>query len=199
VVVLVIIGMPPQDIVAGIPAVIMAFIMSQHAFMSSICEPSVGVILQTMPSLVISRVILHIIMPRMPPIIGMGIGIIMGIGMPIMPFIMFGIMPLIIPGIMPPMPGIMPLIGIIVGIGIPIIPFIGIIPPIGDIGIGIIDMGISGIIGAFIVGLRRVRWGSPRSEPDRGTLKLPGRDHNASGGVLVGFLRVHGRHALRCG
>src|SRR5512145_3369495 len=90
----IIMGVPPHIIMAGIPTFIIPFIMSQAAFIMSICAGSVGAILQTMPSLVISTVILHIIMARigiMPfimPIIGfiicMGIGIIMG--MPIMPF-----------------------------------------------------------------------------------------------------------------
>jgi hypothetical protein len=91
-------GVPPHIIIAGIPTFIIPFIMSQAAFIMSICAGSTGIILQTIPSFVISTVILHIIMARigiMPfiiPIIGfvicigficIGIGIIMG--MPIMP------------------------------------------------------------------------------------------------------------------
>jgi hypothetical protein len=82
----IIIGMPPHDIMAGIPIDIIPFIMSQQAFIISSCEASMGVILQTMPSGVISHVMRAIIMGRMPPII-MGIPIIPPI---IMGFIIIG-------------------------------------------------------------------------------------------------------------
>jgi hypothetical protein len=86
-----IIGMPLHIIMHGIPMLIMDIIISQQFFIMSICEASIGVILQTMPSLVISQLMRQVIM---------------GIGIP--PII--GIMPFII-GI-PPIIGIMPFIGI---------------------------------------------------------------------------------------
>ncbi|WP_236606742.1 hypothetical protein [Sandaracinus amylolyticus] len=95
-------GMPLHDIMHGIPIAIMPFIISQHAFIASICEASIGIMRQTMPSLVISQVIRHCI-----------IGIIMPGIIGIMPFII-GIMPFIIGmpiiGIMPFIIGIMPFI-----------------------------------------------------------------------------------------
>ncbi len=97
---------------------------------------SIGIILQTMPSLVISQVMRHII----------------GIIMPIMPFII-GFIPII--GIIIGMPiiGFMPFIGIMFGI-IGFMPIMGLMPPI----IGIIEpIGIAFIIGipmlALVVGI----------------------------------------------
>lgn len=84
-----IIGMPPHIIIIGMPAAIIAAILSQHIFiMSMVMPPSIGIILQTMPASVISIVILHIGiiiggiiigMPIPPPIIGIIIFIGMGI------------------------------------------------------------------------------------------------------------------------
>lgn len=93
----IIMGMPPQDIIMGIPAPIMDIMRSQHSLNMSIDMPSIGIISQVMPVLVMVQVIMHIIM---------GIGI--------MPPIM-GIMPPIMG--MPPIIGIMPfIIGICMGI-----------------------------------------------------------------------------------
>jgi hypothetical protein len=100
----------------------MRIIMSQRSFIMSIVMPSIGIIFMTIPSLVISQDILHIMGGIiMPGIIGF---------MPIMLGIMFGIMPGIIP-FMPFMP-FMPFIGIIIGIimGIGIGMGIGIMFPI---------------------------------------------------------------------
>ena len=102
------VGIPPHIIMAGMPMAIMPLIISQQPFIISICAGSIGIILQTMPSLVISMVIRHI-MGRMPIIMGMGIGIMPGIGL--IPFIMEPIMPGIIIGM-----GIV--IGMAMGIGI---------------------------------------------------------------------------------
>lgn len=124
--------MPPHDIMAGMPIDIIPFIMSQHAFIISSCDGSMGVILQTMPSGVISQVMRAIIMARiiigmpiMPPpiIIGFIIGACMGIcicicgigiiiGMPIPPM---------------GMPPIAPIIGMGIGMGMGIICISGII------------------------------------------------------------------------
>ena len=52
----IIIGMPPQAIIIGMPMVFMAFMALQRSAMASIDVPSIGIILQTMPSLVISTV-----------------------------------------------------------------------------------------------------------------------------------------------
>lgn len=69
----IIIGMPPHDIMAGIPIAIIAFIALQRSVIMSMPDASIGVIVQTMPSLDISHVRRHII----------GIAIIIGIiGMP---------------------------------------------------------------------------------------------------------------------
>jgi hypothetical protein len=93
--------MPPQDIIIGIPAVIIAIMRSQHAVIISMVMPPIGFISMVMPVGVIVQVISHII-----------IGII-----GIMPFII-GIIPPII-GIMPFIMGIMPpIIGMFIGIGI---------------------------------------------------------------------------------
>ena len=80
----IIIGMPPHIIMHGIPFCIIDIIMFMRSFIISICEGSMGIIRQIIPSLPISHVILHII--GIMPVIGIIIGI--GIGMPI---IMFGI------------------------------------------------------------------------------------------------------------
>jgi hypothetical protein len=72
--------MPPQHIIIGIPAVIMAIMRSQHCVNISIVMPSIGFISQVMPSLVMVQVICAIIIGIMlfiigitPFIIGMGI------------------------------------------------------------------------------------------------------------------------------
>jgi hypothetical protein len=137
---IIIIGMPPHIIMHGIPMFIMFVIMDMRSFIMSICDMSIGIILQIMPSLPISIVILHIIgMPIMPMGMGIGIGIIIGIGIGI--------------GIMPMLGFIIPMLGFI----IPIIGFIafimGLMPPI----IGIPPIGIEFIIGIpmllFIIGV----------------------------------------------
>jgi hypothetical protein len=129
----------------GIPMLIIAFIALQRSAIISIADASMGVILQTMPSGVISTDILHII--------GMTIiGIIMPLimGMPGMPPI--GIIPPDIIGIccmppaigMPDMPpiGIWPLMGIIIGIIIGMAPGVaGVMPP------AIIGIAFIGVIG----------------------------------------------------
>jgi len=79
-----IIIMPPQAIMQGMPMFIMAIMRSQASVKAGIAMPPIGIILQTMPSAVISQVMLAII-----------IGIII-----------CGIMPGIIPGII--ICGIMP-------------------------------------------------------------------------------------------
>jgi hypothetical protein len=150
-------GMPLHISIIGIPMAIIEFRASQHSFIISICDCSIGVIRQTIPSLAISQLIRAIIGPRIimgiiigMPIIGMGIPIppIIGMGIPIPPIIGMGI-PIppiigIIPG--PIIPGIP--IPIIPGIPIPIIPGIPIPIPVGfampcmgmPIGIGLIGI-----------------------------------------------------------
>jgi len=129
-----IIGMPFIVIIMGMPAFIMDIIISQQLFIMSICEASMGIILQTMPSLPISQTMRQVIMGiiGMPPVIGI---IPFIIGMP--PII--GIIPFIIgmPPIMPFIIGIIPFI-----IGMPFI--IGIIPFI---------IGMPFIIGCDIIGI----------------------------------------------
>jgi hypothetical protein len=98
----IIIGMPPQHIIMGIPAPHMAIMRSQHSRNMSMDMPSIGIISQVMPVLVMLQVIFAIII---------GIGIMpIGIIPPIM-----GIMPFIM-GIMPFITGIPPIIGIGIGI-----------------------------------------------------------------------------------
>src|ERR1051326_4892567 len=114
--------MPPHIIMQGIPACIIDIIISQRPFIISIWAGSIGIILQTIPSLPISQVILHIIGIMPMPIIGIIIG------MP-MPMCIMGFMPIpiimgfIIIGFIPmwPMWPIIGFIGIwwfIIGIGI---------------------------------------------------------------------------------
>ncbi len=106
-----IIIMPPQAIMQGMPMAIMAIMRSQASVNAGMAMPPIGIILQTMPSAVISQVMLAIII---------GIIIICGI-------IMLGIMPGIILGII--MFGIMPgiiICGIMLGIiGIAVAVFMG--------------------------------------------------------------------------
>src|SRR5690349_18365428 len=116
----IIIGMPPHIIIIGAPIAIIAFMASQRSAMRGIIDGSIGIILMTMPSFVISQDIRQDIGIMPPPIIGIIIGIIMP--EPIMPPIIGFIIGFIIMGIIPPMPPpIMP--------G-PIIPPIGIMLPI---------------------------------------------------------------------
>lgn len=71
------IGIPPHITITGIPIAIIALMAEQRSLIIVIWAASVGIILQTMPSLVISAVIRHIIG------IGIIMGIIIGIPMPI--------------------------------------------------------------------------------------------------------------------
>jgi hypothetical protein len=119
----IIMGIPLHIIITGIPIASMEFMASQASFIISMLPPSMGIILQTIPSFPISkdirqvsmRVIMGIIigpMPiPMPPIIGMGIGICIGIP----------IGPLDIPIIPIGIWGICICIGICIGMPIPII------------------------------------------------------------------------------
>jgi hypothetical protein len=116
----IIMPMPPHIIIIGMPDFIMS-IMRRHMSMNISCDmPSIGIIWQVMPVLVISQVIL-------PIIIGIIMPFIIGIIMPFIIGIMLPIMPPII-GIMPPMGIMPPIIGICMGI----------MPPIMGICIGII-------------------------------------------------------------
>ena len=69
----IIIGMPLQVIMHGIPQFIIDCIMSQQSFIMSIDMPSAGVIMHSMPSAVMSQVMWHII-GDMPIIMGIVIG-----------------------------------------------------------------------------------------------------------------------------
>jgi hypothetical protein len=154
----------------GMPMLIIAFIALQRSAIISIADASIGIILQTMPSLVISTVILHIIGMAiigiiMPPIIGMPgmppIGIIPPpiIGICCMPPI--GIIPPPI-GIdcMPPI-GIIPLMGIIIGIIMGMAPgFAGVMPP------AIIGIALIGVIGRSGLARRCARPLRRAYEPD---------------------------------
>ncbi len=81
--------MPPHIIMHGIPLFIIAIIIVMRSFIISIIEGSIGIILQIIPSLPISIVILHIIGIMPMPIIGiMPMPIIMG-------FIIIGFIPII--------------------------------------------------------------------------------------------------------
>ncbi|XXR36551.1 hypothetical protein WME90_37515 [Sorangium sp. So ce375] len=154
----IIMGIPPHIIIMGIPADIIFVMASQRSFSMSIDMPSGGIILQIIPSLVISHDILHII--------GMPMPIMLGI-MPIMP----GIMPIMGVIGMPIMPGIMPIMGVI-GVPMPIMGIIGmpIMPGImdapasisgvaimGDIVCGIMGICIAVVMGAPVVGARCFR------------------------------------------
>jgi len=100
-----IIGIPLHIIVIGMPIVIIVVMRSHIAFIMSMVMPAVGIILQTMPSAVISQVIAQ-----------HGVGIIIGIIMPL--FIIGMVMPFIIGIIIPFIMGmVMPfIIGICIGI-----------------------------------------------------------------------------------
>jgi hypothetical protein len=103
--------MPPQLITMGMPEFIIFIIISQQVLNISILMPEAGIILQVMPSPVISQLILAIIMGIIPidivPIIP-PIGMVMGI-IPIPPI---GIDPIM--GIVIPLMGIICIAGIIV-------------------------------------------------------------------------------------
>ncbi|WP_437764396.1 hypothetical protein WMF27_35610 [Sorangium sp. So ce281] len=154
----IIMGIPPHIIIMGIPADIIFVMASQRSFSVSIDMPSGGIILQIIPSLVISHDILHVM--------GMPMPIMLGI-MPIMPGIMGMLMP-IMPGIMPIMgamgmgmpimPGIMPIMGAM-GMGMPIMPGIMDAPAAisGVDIIGYIACGIMGICIAVVMGAPVVR------------------------------------------
>jgi hypothetical protein len=80
-------GMPPHDIIMGMPAPIIDIMRSQHSLNMSMDMPSIGIISQVMPVFVMVQVIMPIIMGIgiMPPIMGimppiMGMPFIMGIG-----------------------------------------------------------------------------------------------------------------------
>ncbi|WP_437732206.1 hypothetical protein [Sorangium sp. So ce1335] len=162
----IIMGVPPHIIIIGIPADIIFVIISQRSLSMSIDMPSGGIILQVIPSLVISQDILHIIgmlMPIMPGIMPMPImPIMLGIiGMPmlIMPgimLIMLGIMPIMLDIIGMPMPIMLGIIGMpmlimlgIIGMPMPIMP--GIIdPPAVISGVDVIVFIVWGIMGICI-------------------------------------------------
>jgi hypothetical protein len=124
----IIIGMFPHAITIGIPMAIMRVIISQRSRIMSIEALSIGMHLQTMPSLVISQVIRHII----GAIMGIIIGIIMGMLIP-MPIDGIMFMPML------PAIGIIGAIMGIIGFGWPVM---GIAIPLG---IGMF-IGIAGIM-----------------------------------------------------
>jgi hypothetical protein len=100
--------MPPQFIIIGMPLLIIFIIISQQVLNISMLMPEAGIILQVMPSPVISQLILAIIMGIIP-IPPIGIEPIMGI----IPIPLMGIEPVI--GIIPiPLIGIICIAGIIV-------------------------------------------------------------------------------------
>jgi hypothetical protein len=139
-----IIVMLPQVIIMGMPMAIIFIMDSQRSRIMSMVVPSMGITLQVMPSLPISRVQRQVI--GVMPIIMLGI--MPGIIEPIMPgIIMLGII-----GIMPIMFGIIMLgiIGIMPGIIMPImLGIIGIMP--GIIMPGIIE--VCGIAGMFMAAI----------------------------------------------
>lgn len=127
--------MPLHVSMHGIPACIMELIVSMRPFIISSCAGSIGDILSSMPSLVISQLILHImggvmpmpmVMPMPVPIIGFIImGIIIGMGIAI------GMLAIGMPATGMPidMPGIgigMPIDGDIIGVDIIEVDIIGI-------------------------------------------------------------------------
>jgi hypothetical protein len=156
-IVIAIIGMPLHISAIGMPIPIIEFRASQHSFIISICDASIGIIRQTIPSFPISQLIRAIIGPRI--IMGIIIGMpIIGIGMPIPPIIGMGIP-------IPPIIGIIPfIIGMGIGIPMPIpiipgMPMPPIIPGIPipapawpDIGIPCMPIGI-GLIGIAVMSL----------------------------------------------
>jgi hypothetical protein len=151
--------MPLHDIMQGIPMAIIAVIALQRSDIIDMPEASIGRMVQTMPSFVISKVMRHIMgiaiigipmpMPGMPLIMGMPI---IGIPPPIIGMPIIGIPPPIIG--MPPIMGegfIPPMPFIIIGMGMGII--IGIPPDDGFIPFPIIGIALIGVI----MGLLRPR------------------------------------------
>jgi len=135
--------MPPQDIMQGMPIAIMAFMALQRSCIIAMPDPSMGVMVQTMPSLVISQLIRHIIgiaIIGMPPIIPMP-----PIGMP--PIIGIPMPPMGMP--IPPIIGFMPFIIIGIGMGMGII--IGIPADDGFIPLPIIGIALIGVIVGLLV------------------------------------------------
>lgn len=103
----IIIGMPPIDIIMGMPMPIMLIMRLQPSMNISMDMPFIGIISHIMPLSVMVQVILAIIIGIIAGIMPFIIGIIPPIG--IIPFIMEFI---------PPIIGFMPIIGIMAGIGI---------------------------------------------------------------------------------
>lgn len=82
----IIMGMPLQVIIMGIPMPIMVIMRVQQSFIMSMVMPAMGFMVQTMPSAVISQVMVLVITgiimgmpPMVPPIMGICIIGIMGI------------------------------------------------------------------------------------------------------------------------
>ena len=135
----IIIGMPPHIIMHGMPMFIMDCIMVMRSFIMSICAMSIGIIFIIMPSLVISQVMRHIIgaiMPFMPFMPIIGIGIIIGMPMPII--------------------GFMPIMGFIIGFIMPIMFIMGFMPIMFIMGFIIPFIIPCGI--AFIIGFIPMLW-----------------------------------------
>jgi hypothetical protein len=148
--------MPPHIIMQGIPFCMHDIIVCMRSFMESIIAGSIGIILQTMPSLVISMVHLHIIGIMPMPIIG----IMPIIGMPMPMFIIMGF--IIIIGFI--------IIGFIIMLGIPM-PIMGFIIPFIPFIIGIgIDIGIPPLligIGIAFIMLTAILCGAPIGASER--------------------------------
>lgn len=98
----IIIGMPPIDIIMGMPMPIMLIMRLQPSMNISMDMPFIGIISHIMPLSVMVQVILAIIIGIIAGIMPFIIGIMPPIG--IMPFIM---------ELIPPIIGFMPIIGII--------------------------------------------------------------------------------------
>jgi hypothetical protein len=132
----IIIGMPLQLIIIGMPMPIMLIMRVQHSFIMSMDMPAMGFMVQTMPSAVISQVMVQ-------PITGIIIGImlfIMPFIMPMPPIIGICIIGIMFMGIMP---GIWFIIGIIWAAGICMAVIMIVIPR---------------VVGGMCA--RRVRWGN---------------------------------------
>jgi hypothetical protein len=82
-----IVGMPLQHIIMGMPIPIMVVMRVQHSCIISMVMPGMGAMVQTMPSLVISQVMVQVIT-----------GIIIGIMPPIMGMVPIGMVPIPIIG-----------------------------------------------------------------------------------------------------
>lgn len=125
----------PQVIVTGMPMDIIRIIASKRSRRVSMVTPSAGASLQTMPSLPISMVILHMVGIAM----GMTMGIIMGMAGIIPAGAIMGIVGIIPAGII--IMGIIP-VGVIPGVG----------PGMPPIGIGTVTF-IGMLIGICIAGI----------------------------------------------